>query len=111
MLISILCSNGDDESRIAQRASGFFVVGFSPFFPPFISNLFMLVVVMIAPAVIPPAAAAATAAVPRSNLDIVTQEDGTQQKSVPPKMSSIRRYLVYSRCYPVQSRSILVILP
>ena len=39
----------------------------------------IVVVVMIAPAVIPPAAAAAAAAaVPRSNLDIVTQDDGTQ---------------------------------
>ena len=69
-------------------------------------------VVMVAPVVTPPVAAAASAAVvPRSNLDIVTQVIGTQHKSVPPKMSSIRQYLVYSRCYPVQSRSILVILP
>ena len=72
-------------------------------------------VVMVAPVVTPPVvaatAAAAAAVVPRSNLDIVTQVIGTQHKSVPPKMSSIRQYLVYSRCYPVQSRSILVILP
>ena len=71
-------------------------------------------VVMVAPVVTPPVAAAASAAVvPRSNLDIVTQVIGTQHKSVPPKRSSIHSSILYRTaiCCPVQSRSILVILP